>query len=126
MYVASRILGIALLMSAVWFGTLKAQEAPVDARSTVEMTGEESDRAQLRDLFARPEVQRAARIGGIDLGEAEARLGSLEGDQLHRAAEQARAIESTLDAEGGAQRISLQVTTIIVILLLVIIIILIA
>jgi hypothetical protein len=71
-------------------------------------------------------VQKAARIGGIDLEEAEHRVSTLEGDQLHRAAQQARVLESSLDAEGGAQIISIQVTTLIIILLLVIIIIVLA
>ena len=120
------VVGIVLLLTVAWIAPAAAQQAPVDARSTVEIADEETDRAVLRELFARPEVQKAARIGGIDLEEAEHRVSTLEGDQLHRAAQQARVLESSLEAEGGAQRISIQVTTLIIILLLVILIIILA
>jgi hypothetical protein len=124
MLMLSRVVGVALLLTAAWIAPLGAQETAVDARSTVEVADEEADRTSLRDLFTRPEVQKAARVGGIDLEQAEGRVSSLEGDQLHRAAQQARALQSQLDAQQGEIRIT--TITLIIILLLVIIIILLA
>jgi hypothetical protein len=126
MRVVNRVVWIALLWTVFLVVPAVAQEAPaVDARSTVQ-TSEETDRAALRDFLARPEVQSAARIGGVDLERIQEGLPRLEGEQLHRAATQARAIDNQLGDAQGAQVISLQVTTLILILLLVIIIILLA
>ncbi len=121
----SRVAGIALLWTAAWAVPTLAQQAPIGDVATVQST-EEEDRAALQSFLARSEVRTAARIGGVDLGRIERGLPRLEGEELHRAADQARAIESKLPAESGAQIISLQVTTLIIILLLVILVILIA
>ena len=125
MIVASRVMGIALLSTLAWIAPAVAQQVQVDGGATVQVS-EEEDRAALRGFLTRAEVQRAAQIGGVDLNRIEEGIPQLEGDQLHRAAEQARAIESRLGNQEGAQVISLQVTTLIVILLLLIIIILVA
>jgi len=124
MNVASRVVGIALLWTLAWIAPAVAQQQ-VDGGATVQVS-EEEDRAALRGLLARAEVQRAAQIGGVDLNRIERGMHQLEGDQLHRAAEQARAIESRLGEQGSAQAISFQVTTLIIIALLIIIIILVA
>lgn len=127
MKMATRAVGIALLLMAGRIVPLAAQQAATTGElAMVQQADEEADRAAVRELFARPEIQRAAKIGGVDLARAEARLGTLGGDQLHRAATQARALDSRLGGQAGAQVISLQVTTLIVILLLLIIIILVA
>ena len=125
MRVGSRVVGIALLWTAVWVVPALSQEAAVDASASVQ-TSEEADRAALRDFVARPEVQTAARIGGVDLSRIEEGLPRLGGEDLHRAAEQARFIDRQLGDSQGAQVLSIQFTTLIVVLLLVIIIILIA
>lgn len=124
MNVASRVVGIALLWTLAGIAPAVAQQQ-VDGGATVQVS-EEEDRAALRGLLARAEVQRAAQIGGVDLNRIEEGIPQLEGDQLHRAAEQARAIESRLGEQGSAQAISFHITTLIIIALLIIIIILVA
>jgi hypothetical protein len=132
----SRAAGIALLWLAPGTVPALAQEAggageasvlpaPVGDVALAQDT-DEQDRAALRSFLARSEVATAARIGGVDLGRIERGLHALEGAELHRAAEQARAIEGRLGESSGADVISIQVTTLIIILLLVIIVILIA
>jgi hypothetical protein len=123
--VVSRVVGIALLWTAAWVAPALSQEAVVDA-SVPAQTSEDADRAALRDFLARSEVQTAARIGGVDLGRIEEGLPRLAGEDLHRAAEQMRAIDRQLGDGQGARVISIQVTTLIIVLLLVIIIILVA
>jgi len=126
--VVSRVVGIALLWTAAWVAPALSQEAVVDARGSIQpaQTSEDADRAALRDFLARSEVQTAARIGGVDLGRIEEGLPRLAGEDLHRAAEQMRAIDRQLGDGQGARVISIQVTTLIIVLLLVIIIILVA
>jgi hypothetical protein len=125
MNVASRVVGIALLWTLAGIAPAVAQQQQVDGGATVQVS-EEEDRAALRGLLARAEVQRAAQIGGLDLNRIEEGIPQIEGDQLHRAAQQARAIESRLGEQGSAQRISFEVTTLIIIALLIIVIILVA
>ncbi len=125
MNVAIRVVGIALLWVAAAAAPSRAQQAPVGAVATVQGS-EQTDRAAIRDFVARPEVQRAARIGGVNLARIESGLDGLKGEELHRAAEQARALDSRLGEPGSADVITLQTTTLIIILLLVIIVILIA
>ena len=124
MNVASRVVGIALLWTLAGIAPAVAQQQQADGGATVQVS-EEEDRAALRGLLARAEVQRAAQIGGVDLNRIERGIPELEGDKLHRAAEQARAIESRL-GEQGAQSVTFTVTTLIIIALLIIIIILVA
>ena len=121
----SRIVGIALLWAAAWVAPALSQEAVIDMGASVQIS-EDADRAALRDFLARSEVQTAARIGGVDLGRIEEGLPRLAGEDLHRAAEQARVIDRQLGDGQGAQVISIQFTTLIIVLLLIIIIILIA
>lgn len=122
MKMGMRVAGLALLLG-VWFGPLAAQEAPDTELARIQQTDEEADRAALTEFFARPEVQRAAKVGGIDLDQARERVATLEGAPLHRAAQQARTLDSRLAAQG---EIRISTITLIIILLLVVIIILIA
>ena len=121
MVVVSRVVGIALLLTAAWFTPAYAQETRVEEGTRVESADEEADRAAIRGLFARADVQKAARIGGLDLGAAERRLDSVDGETLHRAATQARLIEERL---GAQNEIRISAITLIIVLLLVVVIIL--
>ena len=74
----------------------------------------EADRDVIRSFLEREDVRQAARMTGTDAGELGSRLGGLEGERLHRAADQVRALD--LD-----DVVSLRVSTIIIILLVLII-----
>lgn len=60
---------------------------------------EAADRQAIRDLLARPEVQRVAGTAGLDLQKADAAVGTLSGPELSRLASQARQANS--DIIGG-------------------------
>lgn len=81
---------------------------------------DEANRAVVRGVLAHDGVRSVARTAGIDLDEAAAGVLALEGDQLARAAQQARVIDQQLTAQ---DRITLSATTIIIVLLLVLVII---
>lgn len=89
----------------------------------MQTTGEEADREALRRFIAREDVQRVARLADLDLEGASAGILALEGEQLSRAANQARAAESQL---GAADVITINATTLIIILLVILLIIVIA
>ena len=105
----------------------RAQQATAvepDEPVTIAMqTGEEADRETLRRFIARADVQRVARLADVDLERASAGILALEGEQLSRAAYQARAAESQL---GAADVITINATTLIIILLVILLIIVIA
>lgn len=79
-----------------------------------EATDADADRAVIRSFLERDDVRGAARFTGTDAGELDSRLDGLEGERLHRAADQIRALE--LD-----DVVSLKVSTIIIVLLVLII-----
>jgi hypothetical protein len=104
----------------------RAQEATtevVEPTAIAMQTGEEADRETLRRFIAREDVQRVAQIADVDLDRASAGILALEGEQLSRAAYQARAAESQL---GAADVITINATTLIIILLVILLIIVIA
>lgn len=74
----------------------------------------EADRAAIRGFLDRDDVRKAARFAGTDAGDLASRLDGLEGERLHHAADQVRALD--LD-----DVVSLRVSTIIIILLVLII-----
>src|SRR5687768_52372 len=89
----------------------------------MQTAGEEADREALRQFIARGDVQRVARLADVDLERASAGILALEGEQLSRAANQARAAESQL---GAADVITINATTLIIILLVILLTIVIA
>lgn len=105
----------------------RAQEATtevVEEPTAIAMqTGEDADRETLRRFIAREDVQRVARLADVDLDRASAGILTLEGEQLSRAAYQARAAESQL---GAADVITINATTLIIILLVILLIVVIA
>lgn len=104
----------------------RAQDATtevVEPTAIAMQTGEEADRETLRRFIAREDVQRVAQIADVDLDRASAGILALEGEQLSRAAYQARAAESQL---GAADVITINATTLIIILLVILLIIVIA
>jgi|SRR6188508_216586 hypothetical protein len=81
---------------------------------------QDSDRAVVSEALKRPEVRTAAARMGVNLPTIEARISTLTGDDLARAADAARQVND--DLIGGASTITISTTTIIIVLLLVILI----
>jgi len=81
---------------------------------------QESDRAAVRDALSRPEVQQVAVRLGVDLQHAMARIETMDGIDLQRAAAAARETDRML--VGGASTVTISTTTIIIALLVIILI----
>ena len=79
----------------------------------------EADREALRTFLANPAVKTVAAKAGLSVEKAGAAVGTLQGDELHRAANQARTVNA--DLAGGAT-VVITTTTIIIILLVIILI----
>lgn len=117
-------LAAALLLLPSFARAQQAEPQAVPGPTAIAMqTGEEADREALRRFIAREDVQRVARVADLDLEKASAGVLALEGEQLSRAADQARAIE---DRMGAQDVISIQATTLIIILLVILLIVVIA
>lgn len=124
----SRAVAIALTVLAGTAGTAFAQQNEPEGNepsslALAQADPDEADRQALRDFLGREDVQRVARMSGIDLAGAETGVLALEGEKLSGAAQQARAIERELGSAQGEIRLS---ATVIVIILLLIIIIIVA
>lgn len=98
-------------------------EAEIQAGIDGKLHSEAADRQAIRDLLARPEVQRIAGQAGLSLTRANDAIPALSGPELQRLASQAREVNS--QAIGG-DRITMTTTTIIIILLIVILVIVLA
>jgi hypothetical protein len=100
-----------------------AQERVVD-RAAVEQVlfervqGEAASRAAVRRLLDRDEVRRMSGDLGLDLRRAETAVATLQGPELERVAQQARAANELLS--GGAQTIQISVVTLLLIIIIVI------
>jgi hypothetical protein len=124
MQMCRRILGttlaVLLCAPAAW-----AQQAHVINKSTLDqavqqrVSQDEADREALRTFLANPAVQRVAAKAGLSVDKAGAGVSMLQGDELHRAAAQARTVNE--DLAGGAT-VVITTTTIIIILLIIILI----
>jgi hypothetical protein len=80
---------------------------------------DQADRETLRSFLRNPTVKSVAAKAGLSTDRAEAALSTLQGDDLHQAASQARALNQ--DLAGGAT-VVITTTTIIIILLIILII----
>jgi hypothetical protein len=79
---------------------------------------DQADRAALQEFLKQPAVRDAAARAGLSLERAQAAAATLQGDDLHQAANQARTVNAQLT---GGDSIVLSTTTIIIILLVLII-----
>ena len=108
---------------------LAAQQSPVVGTAEMDAALEsragsvDADRAAVRRVLERPEVAQVADQFGVDIEDARAAVGALEGERLTQAAELSASVEQAL---AGGQTFSISTITLILILLLVIIVILIA
>jgi hypothetical protein len=121
---------VLVLMLAMWLalpGVLRAQQPSVVDQSTLDdavaahAQRADEPRQVITRVLDRQEVREVAARIGVDLGLAQAAVGTLSGAELQRLADQAQAVDSSL---AGGQSITITTTGIIIILLLVILIIL--
>jgi hypothetical protein len=82
------------------------------------VTQDQADRDDIRTFLQNPTVKDVAARAGLPIAKADAAVSTLQGDDLHRAASQAREVNEEL--AGGSDTIVLSTTTIIIIILLVI------
>src|SRR5262245_16806163 len=104
MQVCGRVLGatlaVLLMAPASW-----AQQTHVINQSTLDRAvqqrvgQDEADREALRTFLANPTVTRVAAKAGVSIDKARAAVSTLQGDELHRAAVQAREVSG--DLAGG-------------------------
>jgi hypothetical protein len=83
-----------------------------------------ADREAIVTLLRRAEVRDIAARAGLSLEKAEAAAATLQGDDLHEIATQARQVQR--DLAGGASTVVISTTTIIIVLLIIILIVVIA
>lgn len=81
---------------------------------------QDTDRATVKDVLARPEVQRVAAALGIDSASLSASVDTMSPESLAQAANQAQQVNSSL--VGGASTVTISTTTIVIALLVLIII----
>jgi len=79
---------------------------------------DQSDRAVINSLLARPEVREVAAQAGLSLEKASAAVSTLQGNDLRDLAGQARQVNN--DLAGGASNIVISTTAIIIVLLIII------
>jgi hypothetical protein len=99
-------------------------QSALDKAVQQRVSQEQADREAIVALLQRSEVRELASKVGISMAKAEAAVSTLQGQDLQRAAQQARQVQN--DLAGGASNIVISTTTIIIVLLLVILIVAIA
>jgi hypothetical protein len=92
--------------------------AQVAAAVADRVAQQDADRASVADALERPAVREAAAHMGVDLSTIDAKIATLEGPDLARAADAARQVND--DLVGGASSVTIGTTTLIIILLLII------
>ena len=100
-----------------------ASQSAIDAALQQHVSSAAADRADLLRVLANPEVKSVADKAGLDLRRATTAVASLEGEQLAKAAAQARQVDEAL--AGGQSRVVIS-TTLIIIALLVLILLIVA
>ena len=125
--ILSLTLSAALLLFGLMSGTAYAEPAnhvvtDVEIQSQIDTKGdsEAADRQAIKDLLARPEVQRIAGSAGLDLQRANAAVGVLSGGELQRLARQSR--QANADIIGGKAMVITWTMVIIIVAALVILI----
>lgn len=99
-----------------------ASPAAIEQALQQRVADTEAQRARVRQLLARPEIQKLAGDLGLDLRRAESSVATLEGQQLADVAAQAQRVEDAL--AGGQSRITISTTFLVIALLLLIVLIL--
>jgi hypothetical protein len=118
---ARSLLAFSLAVLIVSSSVLADQQhivAPAQVAAAVadRVAQQDADRAAVAEALKRPEVRDAAARMGVDLPTVEARISTLAGADLERAADAARQLND--DLAGGASSVTINTTTLIIILLL--------
>jgi hypothetical protein len=119
-----RVLGAAFAVLLV-APAAYAQQAHVITKSALDqavqqrVSQEQADRQAIRDFLRNPAVQDVAAKSGLPIARAEAAVSTLQGDELHELAGQARGVNDQL---AGGSTIVISMTTIIIVVLLIILI----
>jgi hypothetical protein len=129
MLMLQRILGttlaLALFAPAAW-----AQQSHTISTSALDqavqqrVSQDQADRQAIRDLLQRDDVRAIADKAGLSVEKADTAVSTLQGDELHQLASQARTVDQQL--AGGVSTIVISTTTIIIVLLLILLIVAIA
>ncbi len=93
-------------------------KSALDQAVQARVAQDQSDRAVINSLLARPEVREVAAQAGLSLEKASAAVSTLQGNDLRDLAGQARQVNN--DLAGGASNIVISTTAIIIILLIII------
>ena len=121
---------LALVLAVLMVAPLAHAQTHVIGKSALQhavqqrVASEQADREAIVALLRRAEVRDIAARAGLSLTKAEAAVSTLQGDDLHQIASQARQVQS--DLAGGASTVTISTTTIIIVLLIVILIVVIA
>lgn len=119
-----RFLGAALAVLCVAPAAFAQQthvinQSALDQAVQQRVSQDQADREAIRSFLQNPTVKDVAAKAGVSLDKAEAAVSTLQGDELRRAASQARTVNNQLV---GGSTIVISTTTIIIILLVVILI----
>jgi DNA uptake protein ComE-like DNA-binding protein len=129
MQMVRRIAGAALAL-ALCVPAAAAQDTHVIGTAALgqavqqRVSQDQTDRETIRAFLNRADVRTLAARAGISMEKADAAVATLQGQDLHRIADQVRTTNQQL--AGGASTVVISTTTIIIVLLLVILIIAIA
>lgn len=114
-----------LVPAAAWAQTPPthvADRATIDQMLNARADAVRADRDAIHQLLQRPEVKEIAGRFGLSVQRADQAVNTLQGDQLHQMASQAR--QAQQDLAGGASSVVISTTTIIIGLLILLVIIL--
>src|SRR5262245_18183291 len=100
--------------SPAWAQQHIADPSAIEAALAAKETRDAANRTTLSRTLRKPEVQAAATRLGMTVERADMAVRSLSGDELESFATQARVIDE--DLAGGAQTITISITTLLLIL----------
>jgi hypothetical protein len=121
---------LAVILAALLVAPAAQAQSHVIAKSALTQAVQErvsqdrADRDAILSLLDRSEVRQIAQQAGLSLGTAQAAVSTLQGQDLHDLASQARQVNNDLAA--GASTVVISTTTIVIVLLIVILIVLVA
>ncbi len=96
-------------------------QAQLDQVLAKKLHDEDAARATIRRLLQREDVRKLARGYGLDAGQAEAAVGTLQGEELQRLASQAAAVDSRL---AGGDELVIRMSLVALLLMIIIVILL--
>jgi protein-disulfide isomerase-like protein with CxxC motif len=116
--VAVLLLPVMLAASPAFAAQRVVDAAALQRALAAQSAAEEAQRAEVRRVLDRTEVQELAARMGLDLADARSAVATLSGVQLAQAAERAQAVDVAI--AGGQATIVISLTTLLLILIIVI------